>query len=87
MSGRYFCGVVGGGRFSGFGAFLERLLEEVYSGAVLPLQALHTDIMCPPTGPLDAPVCGLHQSDGNPTLEISARTRVGLIPFFCKVAD
>ena len=31
-------------------------------------------------GPLDAPVCGLHQIDGNPTLDIYTRPWVGLPP-------
>ena len=35
----------------------------------------------------DSPVCGLHQSDGNPTLDISARPRVGLTPLFARRLD
>ena len=38
-------------------------------------------------GPLDAPVCGLHQSDGNPTRGVSAQPRVGFLPFGCEAAS
>ena len=42
--------------------------------------------MCQHTGALDAPVCDQHQSDGNPTFDVSARLQVGLMPLCC-VAD
>ena len=37
-------------------------------------------------GPPDAPVCGLHQSDGDPTLDVSARPGVGL-PLIFRESD
>ena len=37
------------------------------------LLALHSDPMCRHTGRLNAPVCGLHYSDGNPTFDVSPR--------------
>ena len=65
----------------GFPALLS---EQVDSGAVLPLQALHSDLMCRHPGTLDALVCGPQKSDGNPTLHVSARPRVGLLPLCCE---
>ena len=46
------------------------------------MRALHTGLMCRYPVPLDSPVCGLHQSYGNPTIDVSARPRVGL-PSLC----
>ena len=37
-------------------------------------------------GPPDALLCGLYQSYGNPNLDVSARPRIGLLPFFRKAA-
>ena len=34
-------------------------------------------------GPPYAPVCGPHQRDGNPTLDVSACPEVGLLPLCC----
>ena len=61
-----------------------RLLEEVKSGSVLPLRALHTDPMFRHPGTLDVPVCGPHQSDGNRTLNVSIHPRVGLLTLGCE---
>ena len=69
-----------GGDFSGFGFFPGHLSEDVNSVAILPLWFLHPDLMCWHPGTLDAPVCDSRQSDGNPTLDISARPRVGFLP-------
>ena len=35
-------------------------------------------------GPPDAPVCGPHQSDGDPSLEVSKHPRVVLLPICCE---
>ena len=35
-------------------------------------------------GPLHAPVCGPHQSDGDPNIDVSARHQVWLTPMFCE---
>ena len=48
---QYVCGVVRGGSLSGFEVFSARLSEEFESSAVLPLQAIHADIMCRQPGP------------------------------------
>ena len=61
---------------------LARLLEDVEPGAVFPLQALYNNIVLRHPGPPDAPVCGPHQSDGDPTLNVSVSTRLGLPPLF-----
>ena len=37
-------------------------------------------------GPPDAPMFGLHQGDGNPTLDLYARPRVGFLPIFCEAS-
>ena len=36
-------------------------------------------------GPPDALLCGLNESDDNGTIDVPARTRVGLPPLFCEV--
>ena len=79
-----YCWVVRGISCDGFGVSPTRLYEQVDLLAVLLLQALHADLMWCPPGPLDAPICGPHQSDGNPTIDISARPRVGLPPLCCE---
>ena len=61
-----------------------RLPEEVETGSVFPLRVLDANLVRRHHGPPDAPVCGLHQSDGNPTLYVSSRPRVGLLPLFCE---
>ena len=61
-----------------------RLAEKLQSSPVFPLQSLHTDFVCRCPWSSDTPVCGLHQSDGNPTLDVSTRLRVGLFPLWCE---
>ena len=61
-----------------------RLPEKVDPGAVFPLRALVTNFVHRHPGTPDTPVCGLHQSDGDPTLDISAGPRVRLPPLFCE---
>ena len=56
----------------GFGVPRARLPEQVYPSAVFPLWALNTYPMRRHPGTPDAPMCGPHKSDGNPTLDISA---------------
>ena len=63
--------------FSRLGFLPARLLEEVYSRAALPLQALNVDPMCQHPGPSDAPVCGPYQSDGDHNHDLSASPQVG----------
>ena len=58
---------------------MERLPEQVESGAVFPTQALDADIVRRHPGPPDAPVCVPHQSDGGPTIDVCARPGVGLL--------
>ena len=60
-----------------------RLPEEVDPGAVLPLQAMDANLVIRNPGTPDAPVCGPHQSDDDPNLDVSARTRVGLLSLCC----
>ena len=63
-----------------------RLPEEVDPSAVFPLQALDANHVCRHPGPPDAPVCGPHQSDGSPNLDVSARLGLGLRPLCCEAA-
>ena len=65
--------------------FLARLSEEVEGGNVLPLWMLHADPMRWHSGPPDAPVCGLHQINGNLTLDLYAYPQVGLLPICYEV--
>ena len=77
------------GRGDGFywpGDILERLLEDVEPGAVSPLQAPAANIVRRHPVPPYALVCGQHQSDGDPTLDISARPGEGLQPICCEAA-
>ena len=62
----------------------ERLPEEVDPITIFPLRALDTNLVYRHPGSPDSPVCGLYQSDGNPTLDVSARLRVGLNSLFCE---
>ena len=62
---------------------MARLPEEVHSGAVFPLLDLDADLVCKHPGPPDAPVCGPHQSDGYPTIDVPAYPGVGLPPLCC----
>ena len=59
------------------------LPEEVEPGSVFPLQELDANLVLRHPGPPDAPLCGPHQSDGDPNIDVSARPRVGLPPLFC----
>ena len=68
------------------GDILARLPEEVDPGAVFPLRLLDDNILRRHPGPLDSPVCGPHQSDGDTDIYVSARPRVGLPPLCCKAA-
>ena len=65
---------------------LARLLEKVLSGAILPLQALHPDLMCRIPGLPYTLVCEPYQSDGKNTLGIFARIGVRLPPPFCEAS-
>ena len=47
--------------------------------------ALYADLVCRLPRLPDAPMCGMHQSDGNPTIDASYRPGVGLTPICCKV--
>ena len=69
-----------GGGSSGLGVFLACLSEEVEYCSILPLWSLHADPVFWHPGPPDVPVCGSHQSDVNPTIDVSARPQVGLLP-------
>ena len=60
------------------------LPEEFDPNAVFPLQALDANLVCRYPGPPDKPVCGLHQSDGKSTIDISTYTGVGLPPLCCE---
>ena len=78
------------GRGEGFswpGYLSARLPEEVDPGAIFPLRELDANLVLRQPGPPDAPVCGLHQSDGNPTLDVSVRPGVGLLPLCCEADD
>ena len=57
------------------------LIEELDPGAVLPLQPLETNLVRRHLVTPDTPVCGPHQIDGDPTIDVSARPRVWLPPF------
>ena len=83
---QYICGVVWGGSCAGFGVFLARLSNQVDPGVIVPLQDLHDTLMYRHPGPPDAPVCGPHQSYGNPTLDVSTRRRVRLLPLCCELS-
>ena len=74
-------GVCRGGVVYGGGA---RLPKQCQAGPVFPLRSLHTDLVRRHPWPSDVPVCGRHQSDCDPTLDISARLWVGLSPLWCK---
>ena len=62
------------------------LPKEVDPGAVFPLLVLDANLVRRHAGPPDAPVCGLHQSDDDPTLDVAARPGVGLPPLCCDAA-
>ena len=78
---------VGRGRgFARYGYLLAHQYEQIKRGVILPLQAMYADIVRWHPGPPDAMVCGLHQSDGNPTLDVNANPGLGLPPLFWEVA-
>ena len=58
-------------------AALACLPEEIYPCAILPLGPLHTDPVLRHPGSSYAAVGGAHQSYRNPTIDVSARLRVG----------
>ena len=63
---------------------VERLPEQRQAGPDFPLRSLHTDFLCRHLWPSDAPVCGPHQSDCNPTLDVSTRLWVWLLSLWCE---
>ena len=71
------CGVRG---LSLVGGALEWLPKEVEPRAILPLRPLNADPVRWHPGSLYAALGGAHQSDRNPTLDVSTRLRVGLLP-------
>ena len=73
--------------FSRSGVLPSRLSEQVEPGAFLPLQAMYADLVWRHLGSLDAPVCGPHQSDGNPDLDVSALPIVGLLSLCLELTD
>ena len=56
------------------------LPEEVEYGTTFPLHYLDTKLVRQHPGPLDAQVCGLQESDGDPTHDVSVCPIVGLLP-------
>ena len=77
----------GGGGLMGFGVPQVGLPERVLPGAVFPLWALHADPMLRCPGSPDSPMCGPHQSDGNPNLDVTARPRVGFLTLCCQATS
>ena len=61
-----------------------RLPGDIDPGAVFPLRAMGTNLVRRNPGPTDAPMCGPHESDCYPTLDVSTRPGVGLPPFFAR---
>ena len=69
--------------YGGVGWFVVALAclpEEIYPRAILPLGPLQTDPMSRHPGSSYVAVGGAHQSDRNPTLDVSALVRVRLFP-------
>ena len=62
-----------------------RLPEEFEPGAIFPLRLLDANLVRRHPVPPDASMYVLHQSDDNPTIGVSARSRLGLPPLCCKV--
>ena len=62
------------------GVALEFLPEEVEPCDNFPLGSMHTDPVRRHPGSSYAVIGGAHQSDRNPTLDVSARFIVGLFP-------
>ena len=63
------------------------LPEDVYPCAILPLGLLHTDPVRLHLGSWYAAVGGAHQSDRNPTLDVSARLTVGFFPLSVQATE
>ena len=82
--GPYICGVIQGESFSRLGFSTACLSKEVQCSSVLQLRVLHADMMCRHPGPLYALVCGMYQIYSNPTLDVSTRPQVGLLPLCCE---
>ena len=61
-------------------------MEEVEAAPILPLKSLHTDILWQQPEWPDTSVGCSDQGDGNPTIYVSARPRLGLFPFRCEAA-
>ena len=53
---------------------MAHLPKDVDPSAVFSLRAMDTNFVRRHPGPPDAPVCGPHKCDGDPTLDVSART-------------
>ena len=66
--------------FSWPGDLFELLPEDFEPFSILPLRVLDANLMRRHPGTPDTPVCGLNQSDDNPTLDVSVRPGVGLPP-------
>ena len=77
--------LVQGEGFSWTGDISERLPEEFDPGAVFPIQVLNDNLVHWHPGPQYSPVCGPHQSDYNPNIDVSARPGVGLLPLCCNI--
>ena len=73
-----------GGGFNLSGVIVACLQEQVEPGAVFPLQAMNAALVRRHPGFLDSLMCGLHQSDGDPTLDVSARPGVGVTSLCCE---
>ena len=69
---------VGGGR--GGWVYLKYLPKEVKTRTILPLGLLHADPVCWHPRSSYAAMVGAHQGDWNPTLDVSTRIWVGLLP-------
>ena len=78
-------GLVWDGGFSWYWGPLASLLEYIEPDAVFLLQEMDACPLRRHPGPPDALVCGPHQSDGDPTLDVPACPSVGLPPLCCYV--
>ena len=77
-------GYWGGARASLGQGISWRLPEEVDPGSIFPLWAVGANIVRRNLGPMDAPVCGPHQCDGDLTLDVSVLPRLGLTQLCCE---
>ena len=62
---------------------LVRLPEEVETSTVFQLQELDANLVRRHPGPPNLLMCGPYQSDGDPTLDLSPRPRLGFLSLFC----